>query len=225
MRGSSAKNDDVDLVWQLTRTDTRKGAGLKLTRTHSRISWVPAELAILRNETDYGHEYVINHNDNTWPDGTRQDADLLDQLDLPTDCGFNQAKQAVRDHGHKMRDQRIRTAIKFRKAQHASEERLRAANRIHLDTSQFENSEHHSASRPTRSTPTGRADGTRQRDAHPQNRDAPDAQPKPQVTDLQKRDALHPKRDALDTVQRDASVPIKGRATGTTPTSPIPDLF
>jgi hypothetical protein len=78
-RGSSAKNDDVDLVWRLTRTDTKEGEGVRLERTHSRISWVPQEIKIQRITTDDGYSYEIDRNAATYPDGTRQHADILRQ--------------------------------------------------------------------------------------------------------------------------------------------------
>ena len=43
-RGSSAKADDVDVVWRVQRTDD----GALLTRTHSRMSWVPERVDLLR---------------------------------------------------------------------------------------------------------------------------------------------------------------------------------
>ena len=41
-RGSSAKNDDVDVVIRLERTE----AGVKLTATHRRMSWFPEETSL-----------------------------------------------------------------------------------------------------------------------------------------------------------------------------------
>ena len=190
MRGSSAKADDVDIVWQLSRTDTNKGDGIRLNRTHSRLSWVPQDIRITRTETDNGHDYIIDAQDQTWPNGTRQDADILAELQLPTNIGFNHAKTAIREAGHKMRDSRIRTAIKFRKQAANSEANLR------LTAGITDNSQAHKR--------VGRAannrdalDGTRQRDAHPQKWDAPDSKQNPQVTAPQKRDAQDPQRDAL----------------------------
>ena len=52
-RGSSAKNDDVDLVWKLTR----EGHHITLERTHSRIMWGPSKLEIDRLELDDRVEY------------------------------------------------------------------------------------------------------------------------------------------------------------------------
>jgi len=76
-RGSSAKNDDVDLVWRLTRTDTKEGEGVRLERTHSRISWVPQEVKIQRLITDDGYSYEIDRDAATYPDGTAQNMELL----------------------------------------------------------------------------------------------------------------------------------------------------
>ena len=76
-RGSSAKNDDVDLVWRLTRTDTKQGEGVRLERTHSRISWVPQEVKIQRITTDDGYSYEIDRNAAIYPDGTAQNMELL----------------------------------------------------------------------------------------------------------------------------------------------------
>jgi hypothetical protein len=76
-RGSSAKNDDVDLVWRLTRTDSKQGEGVRLERTHSRISWVPQEVKIQRLTTDDGYSYEIDRNAATYPDGTAQNMELL----------------------------------------------------------------------------------------------------------------------------------------------------
>ena len=203
MRGSSAKNDDVDIVWQLTRTDTRSGEGVRLNRTHSRISWVPQEIKISRQETDHGHDYIIDAQDQTWPNGTRQDADLLDTLELPYNIGFNQAKQAIREAGHKMRDARIRTALKFRKQAANSEANLRLTAGITTDSQA-----HNRVGRAETERDAQRVPKTR--DAVGEKRDAPDASAKPQVTDSQKRDALHPQRDAVNVGPTGRVPPYRG---------------
>lgn len=76
-RGSSAKNDDVDLVWRLTRTDTKAGEGVRLERTHSRVAWVPQELQIKRVATDDGYDYLLDTDAQQYPNGTRQNAEIL----------------------------------------------------------------------------------------------------------------------------------------------------
>lgn len=91
-RGSSAKNDDVDLVWRLTRTDTKAGDGVKLERTHSRVAWVPQELKINRVVTDDGYDYLLDTEARIYPDGTRQDADLLRQHGIDGTGSKNKAR-------------------------------------------------------------------------------------------------------------------------------------
>jgi hypothetical protein len=115
-RGSSAKNDDLDVVWQLARTQSRTGDGLTLTRTHSRISWIPEQIRIERIETEHGHDYRADLQNETWPDGTRQDADLLNHLQIPLDASQRQAAQTIRESGHTIGSSRLRNAIRFRKA-------------------------------------------------------------------------------------------------------------
>jgi hypothetical protein len=84
-RGSSAKNDDVDLVWRLTRTQSKDGDGVKIERTHSRISWVPQELKINRVITDVGYDYQIDRNAAMFPDGTGPNMELLKAAGITAD--------------------------------------------------------------------------------------------------------------------------------------------
>jgi Bifunctional DNA primase/polymerase, N-terminal/AAA domain len=119
-RGSSAKNDDVDLVWSLARIND----GITLTRTHSRISWVPPEVKIRRHENEIT-EYLLDLQAETFADGTATRAKLLDELGLTTDTGFNETGRAIRAAGHKMAANHIRDAIRFRKNAAQQREQLR----------------------------------------------------------------------------------------------------
>jgi hypothetical protein len=56
-RGSSAKNDDVDLVYQMERPD----GAIKLTRIFSRISWAPHEVELV--EEQFGDSHPIRLKD------------------------------------------------------------------------------------------------------------------------------------------------------------------
>ena len=94
-RGSSAKNDDVDLIWRLTRTTTQQGDSIRLERTHSRIPWIPPELTILREETIHGDIYKLDMNARTWPDGTRQNAELLKQHGITPDTSQREATRIM----------------------------------------------------------------------------------------------------------------------------------
>ena len=92
MRGSSAKNDDVDLVWKLTRADiSAEVHGVKIDRTHSRISWVPESLTIKRVETDAGFDFVLDLDAQRFPDGTAQDLTMLIKAGLEHGLSQNAA--------------------------------------------------------------------------------------------------------------------------------------
>jgi len=124
-RGSSAKNDDVDLVWSLARIND----GITLTRTHSRISWVPPEVKIRRHENEIT-EYLLNLEAETFADGTATRAKLLDELELPIDISTRTAGQAIRTAGHTMGNKFIIDAIRFRKNSAQQREQLRRKNTV-----------------------------------------------------------------------------------------------
>lgn len=107
-RGSSAKGDDVDVVWQLKNADN----GLELVRTAARMSWVPANVALHRHT-----EPVLHHTPGIelWPTGTKEMADLLDTLNLPMTVGRPAARQALRDAGHTAKNDVLSKALKYRR--------------------------------------------------------------------------------------------------------------
>ena len=110
-RGTSAKNDDVDVVWQLSRQQ----GGVKLNRTHSRVPWVPQQLDIAQQQHDDGRiTYQLTTN-RTYPDGTAEVAALLDQLGLAVDVSARTAITTLREAGHKARNDRVRAAVQMRR--------------------------------------------------------------------------------------------------------------
>ncbi len=74
-RGSSSKDDDVDMVFRLTRLDSKT---LKLTCTHKRVPWVPHEVTIVQHE-----EPVLRHviSADAVPAGTHGVIQALDELE------------------------------------------------------------------------------------------------------------------------------------------------
>jgi hypothetical protein len=114
-RGSSAKNDDVDLVWKLQRTDTNSGQGITLTRTHSRISWVPETIKIIRNETDTHIDYRINDAEARYPDGTAFDMQALQAIGITHHDSQRTAAEKAKAAGLDLTVKRIRNAIKMLK--------------------------------------------------------------------------------------------------------------
>jgi len=111
-RGSSAKNDDVDLVWKLGRTEE----GVKVTRTHSRMSWVPEVIDLVRHEDVYGGwEFRRAAGSAGWPAGTKDVAATLDALGLPVDVSTRKAADALKEAGQGIRRTVVTAAVKWRK--------------------------------------------------------------------------------------------------------------
>jgi len=111
-RGSSAKNDDVDVVWKLLRTE----AGVRLTRTHSRVPWVPDVVEVARTERPDGStSYAVLEGDPSYPAGTKDVVDRLDGADVPVNASANQAVKALIAAGQGARRQLVVAAQAFRK--------------------------------------------------------------------------------------------------------------
>ena len=108
-RGSSAKNDDVDVVWQMTLTDD----GYKLKNTKRRMGWVPAEVDIIKRE-DPLLRFDVSVMGSV-PAGTHEVMQLLDRLGVPHGASQRKAAQALRDAGHAARNDTIRAALKARR--------------------------------------------------------------------------------------------------------------
>lgn len=112
-RGSSAKNDDVDVVFRLSRAQN----GVVLTRTHSRITWAPEKVEISRVELDDTISYQISPR-KQYPDGTAPLAEQLDDLDVAIDTTVAKAGAALRAAGVKASNERLRAAVQMRKERH-----------------------------------------------------------------------------------------------------------
>ena len=66
-RGASAKNDDADVVFRVDRSDI----GWRLSRTHTRIGWVPDRIDIDRTELSDGRLRIeLSNTTNLWVPGT-----------------------------------------------------------------------------------------------------------------------------------------------------------
>lgn len=90
-RGSSAKADDVDLVWQLKSGEH----GLQLVRKASRIADVPESISL------YMHDDPLRFTRSArlWPDGTREKARELDTIQAPLDVSRRIAAKLLTEAG------------------------------------------------------------------------------------------------------------------------------
>ena len=111
-RGSSAKRDDVDIVWNLTALDD---GAIQLKAEKRRVSWVPEQIRLTRHGEDDNqlHWKLAPESQRTYRAGTAQLADLLDTLGAPL-RGQRTARQILNDAGHKASTARVRDAMKYR---------------------------------------------------------------------------------------------------------------
>jgi hypothetical protein len=114
-RGTSAKNDDVDIVWRLTYGDS--GTGI-LKATYARMGWVPDQVALQRAQLDGGfieHRKLAGRPEAEWPPGTKQLADDLNSYSTPINATNKEAQTILRKNGQRVSNQRIGKALKFRR--------------------------------------------------------------------------------------------------------------
>lgn len=106
-RGSSAKGDDVDVVWHLTRTDD----GIRLHRDAARMNWVREDIYLTQRDDPLRFVGVAE----SWPAGTAEVAELLDKLSVPIDAGYRRAADALKAAGEGRRAEVVRAAAKHRR--------------------------------------------------------------------------------------------------------------
>ncbi len=95
-RGSSAKNDDVDIVYRLDKSDD----GLTLKRTHTRISWVPETVSlIVEDVAEIITIRLRTRETKGWTPAEIAKAKQLDTLNIPIDTTVEQVKQIMTAQG------------------------------------------------------------------------------------------------------------------------------
>ena len=115
-RGTSAKNDDVDVVWKLARTDT----GHVLEATHRRMSWVPEKVIVEVTDTDGITSFQIPTTAIAWPEGTADLAAKLDAAGVPLDYG---SRRTRKEYSIVAADKKMLAALRYRKIEHTRRER------------------------------------------------------------------------------------------------------
>lgn len=108
-RGTSAKTEDVDVVWRLTADGTR----VELRRTHSRVPWVPERVVLARREEPHlEHRRLAEEG---WLFGTADVAADLDTLAVPLDATIKTALAALKKDGRGRRREVVADALKYRR--------------------------------------------------------------------------------------------------------------
>ena len=105
-RGSSAKNDNVDVVWLLVPTDS----GATLKRDKARMGWVPERVTFAKLDEPLRYERRTDD----WPEGTGELANLLDRLKVAPDATAKVVATRLREFGEPRRKQLILAAQRFR---------------------------------------------------------------------------------------------------------------
>ena len=107
-RGGSAKSDDVDLEWHLTR----KRDVVTLKRALTRIPWPPQQLALQLHDESPLHRQIAGG----WHPRTPECVRLLDELGVPINVPYRRARELVREAGQTApRNEVLRDALRFRK--------------------------------------------------------------------------------------------------------------
>ena len=107
-RGSSAKADDVDIVFQLKPNDD----GVTFVRKAARISWVTESISIIKKDEPLSYSRTAG----AWPEGTREKALELDACDVPLDAGRIVASRMLRDKGYAVgKTITLAAALKYRR--------------------------------------------------------------------------------------------------------------
>ncbi len=114
-RGSSSKGDDVDVVYELARTDS----GFSLIAKATRMGWVP-QRSVFQQSVDPFLSFTLLDEAATWPAGTRETVDLLDQLAGPVvELTEIRAREILRANNETAGNARLRAALRFRRERSA----------------------------------------------------------------------------------------------------------
>jgi len=105
-RGTSAKNDDVDIVWQIAKTDQ----GMKLTAKKRRMGWVPETVDLTMTDNPLTYDMAQRPG---YPAGTKEAMTLIEQCGIDHSLPVVKQGQMLRDAGHKVSNQALRAAIKM----------------------------------------------------------------------------------------------------------------
>lgn len=109
-RGSSAKNDDVDIVWRLTRAPRL----ITLKCELARINWIPAVVKLdLAAEGELPLHRIA---DQTSKSPAELIADQLDALGIDPDATIDKAQQALSNSGGSKRRTDVAHALRLRKS-------------------------------------------------------------------------------------------------------------
>lgn len=105
-RGTSAKNDDVDVVWRFTK---RSETSILLEATHRRMQWIPDKVELeLRTTNETLHHKLLG---DEIPDAALQLAQTIERLTTDRDLSVRTARKLLKDQGIKTSTDTLRQAL------------------------------------------------------------------------------------------------------------------
>jgi hypothetical protein len=107
-RGTSAKSDDVDIVWQLTKGD----GSVDLRAKKRRVRWVPERVALAVVDEPFLHHKPA---DRHWPAGTIEAAKKLDEAAVPLGATRREAREALKGAALSVANDALTSALRWRR--------------------------------------------------------------------------------------------------------------
>lgn len=109
-RGSSSKDDDVDIVFRMNSDGKR----VRMVCTRKRVPYVSDEIELIRHE-EPNLKHTTTTTDTTWPTGTADTAADLDTLKVPLDATVTTAARTLRAAGLGKRTLVVAKALTWRR--------------------------------------------------------------------------------------------------------------
>lgn len=115
-RGSSAKGEDVDIIWRLEPADR---GGYTLCRDAARMGWVPEKVGL---ERLYGPLRFVRSLA-MFPEGTNDLVATLERLGVPADATNRAARKALKEAEETASNNVLAAALRYRKSKFARSEK------------------------------------------------------------------------------------------------------
>jgi len=132
-RGTSAKNDDVDVVWRFTK---RSQDNILIEATHRRMSWIPERVEIELRDTDQGLRHFVLQDQNSR--AAQQLAQMLITLGVDHTMSLQGVRRVLKQHNEKAAQDTLRSAMRIIKT-NAQTAAATLTNETSLTTSRYEN--------------------------------------------------------------------------------------
>jgi hypothetical protein len=115
-RGSSAKNDDVDVVWRFTKRNT---TNILMEATHRRMQWVPDKIELELREIAGNLQHTILGDEIS--EASTQLAKQLDDIGADHDITARAARQLLKENNIRAASDILRSALRTRRARFKSD--------------------------------------------------------------------------------------------------------